>query len=137
MNYGEITMFEKLRRFMYGRYGNDMLNFALLILGCVLTAILSFVRVPYIHYVGMIPYIIVIFRTLSKNIPARQRENAKFIELIQPWKRFIIKKTRQYQDKDHKYYSCPRCHNTLRVPKGRGKIKISCPHCQKEFVKKT
>jgi uncharacterized paraquat-inducible protein A len=85
----------------------------------------------------MIPYIIVIYRTLSKNIPARQRENAKFIELIQPWKKFIIKKSRQFQDKDHRYYACPQCHNTLRVPKGRGKIKISCPHCQKEFIRKT
>ena len=130
-------MLEKLRRFMYGRYGNDMLNFALMILGCVVTAILSFVDVPYLHYIGMIPYILVIYRTLSKNISARQRENAKFLELIQPWKKFVIKKSRQLQDKDHRYYACPQCHNTLRVPKGRGKIKISCPHCGKEFIKKT
>ena len=130
-------MMEKFRRFMYGRYGNDMLNFGLLILGCLITGILSFVKVPYIHYLGMIPYIIVIYRTLSKNISARQRENAKFLELVEPWKRFIIKKTRQFQDKEHRYYACPQCHNTLRVPKGRGKIKISCPHCQKEFIRKT
>lgn len=130
-------MIEKLRKFMYGRYGNDMLNFALMIAGCVITCVLSFVQVRYIHYIGMIPYIIVIYRTLSKNISARQRENAKFIELIQPWKKFIIKKTRQFQDKDHRYYACPQCHNTLRVPKGRGKIKISCPHCAKEFIRKT
>jgi Zn finger protein HypA/HybF involved in hydrogenase expression len=85
----------------------------------------------------MIPYIVVIWRTLSKNISARQRENAKFLEVIQPWKKFIIKKIRQFQDKDHRYYACPQCHNTLRVPKGRGKIKISCPHCHKEFIRKT
>ena len=130
-------MMEKFRRFMYGRYGNDLLNFALMIVGCLITCILSFINVPYIHYLGTIPYIIVVYRTMSKNISARQRENAKFIELIQPWKKFIIKKAKQYQDKDHRYYSCPKCHNTLRVPKGRGKIKISCPHCGKEFIKKT
>jgi uncharacterized paraquat-inducible protein A len=130
-------MMEKFRQFMYGRYGNDLLNFALMIVGCVITAVLSFVDVPYIHYLGLIPYLAVIYRTLSKNIPARQRENAKFIELIQPWKRFIIKKVRQLQDKSHRYYACPQCHNTLRVPKGRGKIKISCPHCGKEFIRKT
>lgn len=130
-------MMEKFRQFMYGRYGNDLLNFALMIVGCVITAVLSFVKVPYIHYLGLIPYLAVIYRTLSKNIPARQRENAKFIELIQPWKKFIIKKVRQLQDKNHRYYACPQCHNTLRVPKGRGKIKISCPHCGKEFIRKT
>ena len=97
-------MLEKLRQFMYGRYGNDMLNFALMIVGCVITGILSFVDVPYIHYIGMIPYIVVIYRTLSKNISARQRENAKFLELIQPWKKFIIKKMRQFQDKYQSVY---------------------------------
>lgn len=137
MIFGEMAMLEKLRKFMYGRYGNDQLNFALLIFGCVLTAILSFIRVPYIHYIGLIPYVIVIFRTLSRNIPARQKENARFIRMTEPLKRFIVKKTRQFQDKDHKYYACPGCRNTLRVPKGRGKIKISCPHCSKEFVRKT
>lgn len=130
-------MLEKIRKFMYGRYGNDMLNFALLIVGCLVTSILPFVKVPYIHYLGLIPYIIVIYRTMSKNISARQRENIKFLQLIEPWKRFIIKKIRQFQDKEHRYYACPQCHNTLRVPKGRGKIKISCPHCKKEFIKKT
>ena len=130
-------MMEKLRQFMYGRYGNDLLNFALLILGCVITGILSFIDVPYIHYLGLIPYLIVIYRTLSKNIGARQRENAKFIELIQPWKKFIIKKTRQFQDKSHRYYACPQCHNTLRVPKGRGKIEITCPKCRMKMIKKT
>ena len=130
-------MLEKLRQFMYGRYGNDMLNFGLMIAGCLITGILSFVKVPYLHYIGMIPYLIVIYRSLSKNIPARQRENAKFLKLIEPWKRFLIKKARQLQDKDHRYYACPQCHNTLRVPKGRGKIKISCPHCHKEFIRKT
>lgn len=130
-------MMEKFRQFMYGRYGNDMLNFALLIVGCLITSILSFSKVPYLHYIGLIPYLAVIYRTLSKNIPARQKENAKFLELIQPWKKFIIKKARQFQDKNHRYYPCPQCHNTLRVPKGRGKIKISCPHCGKEFIRKT
>lgn len=130
-------MLEKLRRFMYGRYGNDQLNFFLLIAGCVITCIFSFVDIPFVHYLGMLPYIAVIFRTLSKNIPARQKENAKFLELSAPWRKFIVKKYRQFQDKDHKYYACPKCHNTLRVPKGRGKIKISCPHCQKEFLRKT
>ena len=53
-------MMEKFRQFMYGRYGNDLLNFALMLLGCVVTAVLSFIDVPYIHYLGMIPYLVVI-----------------------------------------------------------------------------
>lgn len=127
----------KIRQFMSGRYGTDVLNFALIISGCVLTFVLSLFRVRYGSLISPIPYGIAIYRMLSRNYAARSRENAKFLKLITPVKNFIQKKTAQFQDKDHKYYNCPQCHNTLRVPKGRGKIKISCPHCSKEFIKRT
>ena len=128
---------QKLREFMVGRYGNDMLNTVLFISGAVLSLILSLFRVPYGSFVSFIPYGIALYRMLSKNYAARSKENAKFLEISEPWRRFLMKKLRQFQDKDHRYYSCPKCHNTLRVPKGRGKIRISCPHCSKEFIKKT
>ncbi len=130
-------MLDKIKQFMMGRYGNDQLNLALMIFGCVLTFVLSLFDVPYVRYLGLIPYIIAVVRMLSKDIGKRQQENLKFLKLSAPWRQFIIKKVKQFQDKDHRYYQCPQCHQTLRVPKGRGKIKISCPHCSKEFIKKT
>ncbi len=130
-------MLDKIRQFMVGRYGNDQLNLALLIFGCVLTFFLSLFDVPYVRYLGLIPYILAAVRMLSKDIGKRQQENLKFLKISAPWRQFIIKKFNQVQDKDHRYYQCPQCHNTLRVPKGRGKIKISCPHCGREFIKKT
>ena len=130
-------MLDKIKQFMMGRYGNDQLNLALIIFGCVLTFFLSLFDVPYLRYLGLIPYIIAVVRMLSKDIGKRQQENLKFLKLSAPWRQFIIKKVKQFQDKDHRYYQCPQCHQTLRVPKGRGKIKISCPHCSKEFIKKT
>lgn len=128
---------DKFRKFMYGRYGNDQLNLALVIFGCVVTLILSFVDIRLSRYLGLIPYGIALWRALSKNTAKRQQENLKFLKASAPWRNFIVKKVKQFQDKEHKYYACPQCHNTLRVPKGRGKIKISCPHCSKEFVRKT
>ena len=133
-------MMERLRRFMQGRYGNDQLNMFLIICGCVLTLILSlFVpgRFYYLRSIGTVFYIIALFRSFSKNCDKRRSENAKFMELSKPWRVFIMKKIGQLQDKDHRYYNCPQCHRTLRVPKGRGKINISCPHCGKQFKKKT
>ncbi len=128
---------EKLRNFFAGRYGNDRLNIFLFILGCVLTFILSLFKIPYIGIISYIPYGFAIFRMLSKNIIKRQRENAKFLTLSEPWRKFIKMKYNQFQDKDHKYYRCPKCNHTLRVPKGKGRIRINCPHCNKEFVKRT
>jgi len=125
---------------MYGRYGgNDALNIFLVILGAFITLILSFFfyRAPFARLIGLIPYGIAVFRALSRNYDARIKENARFLEVSAPWRAFIQKKISQFRDKDHRYYACPKCHRTLRVPKGRGKIRISCPHCGKEFTKKT
>lgn len=128
---------EKLRQLMVGRYGNDALSTALIIFGAVLSLLFSLFRIPYGSLISFIPYGIALWRIFSKKYTKRSAENAKFLELSAPWRSFLMKKLRQFQDKDHRYYSCPKCHNTLRVPKGRGKIKISCPHCNKEFIKKT
>ena len=131
------SIMEKIRQFMFGRYGNDFLNTALFILGAVISLVFSLFRIPWGGIVSFIPYGIALYRMLSKNYTKRSAENAKFLELSQPWRAFLMKKFRQLQDKEHRYYNCPKCHNTLRVPKGRGKIRISCPHCGKEFIKRT
>ncbi len=132
-------MINKIRQFMYGRYGNDALNICLIVTGALITMILSLFlyKIAFVSYIGSVFYIAAAVRALSKNHEARSRENMKFLQLIEPAKRLVMKKVSQHNDKDHKYYNCPRCHKTLRVPKGKGKIKISCPHCSKEFLRKT
>jgi len=37
----------------------------------------------------------------------------------------------------HKYYKCSTYKTTLRVPKAKGKIVITCPKCREKFVKNT
>lgn len=131
-------MLNRLRDFMVGRYArNDQLNIALTIFGCALTFIFSIIRIRYLHFISWIPFLIVLIRFLSKNIPARQNENQKFLTWSEPWRRFLVKKFDQWKDTDHKYYNCPKCSRTLRVPKNKGKIKISCPHCGKDFTRRT
>lgn len=127
----------RFRQFMYGRYGMDSLNLALVILGCILTVILSFVRTPYYNIIGFIPYAIVLFRALSKNHAARIRENNVFLKYYNPTADFFKRKYNRFKDKDHKYYKCPTCKKVLRVPKGRGKIEICCPYCSTKFKKNT
>lgn len=122
---------------MYGRYGADQLGIALIVLGCIITFSLSFIRVPYYRLIGLIPYGFFLFRALSKNIEKRRAENEKFLKVWYPCCDFFKKKSSQFQDKEHKYYKCPGCSRTLRVPKGKGKIEISCPHCGRKFKKRT
>lgn len=122
---------------MVGRYGVDTLNIALVITGCVLTFILSFIRTPYYRLIGFLPYALMIFRAVSKNHAARIKENNTFLKYYTPLAEYCKKKHRQLQDKEHRYYKCPTCKKVLRVPSGRGKIEINCPYCKTKFKKNT
>ena len=122
----------KFRIFMQGRYGSDQLSLALLILSIILSFLTPLTRIPFIGLLSYIPLIFCMYRMFSKNISKRYEENRKFMNVWHPTKLKIlniknkaVKKINQLKDKDHKYYKCPNCHKTLRVPKGRGKIRIS------------
>ena len=41
------------------------------------------------------------------------------------------------KDREHRYYACPKCRQPVRVPRGKGKIAITCPKCKERFIKKT
>lgn len=127
----------KIREFMKDRYGIDQLGMGLIILGCALTFILSFFRAPYYRLIALIPMIIAFARAISKQWEKRYAENARFMKVWSPVRKRLIEKYKQLKDKDHKYFKCPKCKRVLRVPKNRGKIEISCPHCQTKFKKRT
>lgn len=118
-----------LRNFMVGRYGTDKLNMALLCAGLVLCVISVFAGSWVKFVTWLLSYVLlfwVIFRTLSRNTYKRYQENRKFQLLIT-----------RIKDREHRYYACPRCRQSVRVPRGKGKISITCPKCKEKFVKKT
>lgn len=127
----------RLRRMFEGKYGFDQLNVALGILSCLITFSLSFIRVPYYRLFGLIPLVFVAIRAFSTDFAARQKENEKFLKVFLPLKNYFVKKYRQFQDKEHKYYDCSGCSHTLRVPKNKGKIEITCPYCGRKFKRNT
>lgn len=128
-------MFQKLgdalRRFMYGRYGTDKLNKWLLI-GALVLILLGWLGgklVPWMSVFSLLAYLPLgwsIIRTYSRNIEARRRENAAFQRVLT-----------RLSDRDNRYYKCPRCRQTVRVPRGKGRINIRCPKCGERFMKKT
>ncbi|MBQ5748536.1 MAG: hypothetical protein IIV87_00125 [Oscillospiraceae bacterium] len=123
---------DALRRFMYGRYGSDQLNQALLVCGLVFLLIgwlgQRFIA-PWLGIFNLLFYVPMIWclvRMYSRNIAARRRENAA-------WMRFVSR----LKDREHRYFRCPRCRQTVRVPSCRGKISIRCPKCGAQFIKRT
>ena len=123
-------MVYSLRRFMEGRYGNDKLNNA--ILGCALVMVILalFIRNPLVNLIlHGISYALMfwsIFRTLSRNTYKRYQENRQFLKTLD-----------RARDREHRYFECPKCRQTVRVPRGKGKIAITCPRCREKFVKKS
>ncbi len=128
---------QKLREFMYGRNGTDMFSLALVIAGFVINVlyVLTTFRLLYLLSLAIFGY--ALFRTLSKNIPARQKENQKFMEF---WWKFKNRWTGIRADfeerKTYKHFKCPSCGQKIRIPRGRGKVEIRCPKCSNRFVKK-
>ena len=119
-----------LRRFMMGRYGTDKLNMVILGTGLVFSLVSMFIRYAPVNLALMvISYGLMgwaIFRTLSRNTYKRYQENRKYLMLLQ-----------RIKDREHRYFDCPRCRQQVRVPRGKGKIAITCPKCREKFVKKT
>ena len=136
-------MMNCFRRFMYGRYGSDQLSAFLFVLYVFLVLFQLAFRnsVPGVILMA-VSYVVVFlyfFRFLSRNIYKRQRENQKFLNIWNPFKNYFkfIKLCIQERNGVKKLFRCPKCHQTIRVPKGKGKIAITCPKCHFEFVKKT
>ena len=131
-------MREKLRQFMIGRYGTDGLNQFLSIASLVLLLIAIISRVNLFTYLGVALLIFCYYRTFSRNISKRTEENYKFYTL----KDRVDNKFKGWKEqwanrKVYHYYRCPQCRQKLRVPRGRGRIQISCPRCGTQFIKKS
>ena len=129
---------QKLYRFMYGRYGNDVLNtFLLFIIVIGILCNSFFIHKAIFTYIIWVILFLNIWRTYSRNITQRRKENDVFLRYIRPFRRYFFLLRRRMQDKDNKYYLCRKCQQMVRVPKGRGKITITCPVCKNKFSKKS
>ncbi len=134
-------MKEKLRlrfsRFMIGRYGVDDFNrflnalvFILLILGIFISR--------YFTYLGLVVIVYEYFRVFSRDISKRFKENIFYLNKKRKIDKWIAnKKIRISQRKTHRFYTCPSCKKTVRIPKGKGKVMIKCPICNTEFEGKS
>ena len=131
-------MRQRLAQFMVGRNGNDQLNsflilvtLALLILGRLFGGAFGSILTG----LALAGLAVIYFRMLSKNVYRRREENGRFMQL-----RYRVSakmrglRERWVQRKDYKFFSCPACRCTLRVPRGHNKIRIVCKKCGHSFV---
>lgn len=133
-----------MQQFMVGRYGIDELWRALLVFYVISILITNIVyRFSHIAYYALnvlswAIFIFAIFRVFSKNIEARRSENQSWLRFTGNIKQKAMQsKNMRKQKKTHKFVKCKQCKRVLRLPKNKGKLNVTCPHCKNQFVVNT
>ena len=122
----------KLMQFMIGRRGFDQFSRDLMVFSLVLIAADILVPGELLGTFGMLVMVYSYYRALSRNLTRRHAENEWYVTYV--GSRLRILKQRDY--KHYRYFRCPQCRQTLRAPKGRGKIRVTCSRCHSVFEKK-
>ena len=131
-------MRDKFMRFMQGRYGMDPFG-RFLVMAALACAFLSmFMRNDAFYTVALLLIVYSYFRMFSRNVGKRYAENTKFLQMKE---RFLgrVRKQRNMMEQRRYYhiYTCPKCSQKIRIPRGKGKIEIRCPKCGETFIKKS
>lgn len=122
------------RKFMAGRYGVDQLSNLILILSIILMIIGGTGKIQLLNYIGMALLLYNYYRVFSKDLNRRYQENMVYLRYTNNVRSKVNGlKNRLKQSRTHKFFKCPSCSKQLKVPKGKGKINITCPHCKEKF----
>lgn len=155
------------RRFMVGRYGSDQLSRFTMILAVIMLVLNMIFRTKtsVFYWLVWVFLLISYFRMFSKNTQKRYDENTRYLQLKEKilgklrgtrggsGAKSVRDSYRYYEnaynnasrsnsstmrsDKEHRIFRCPNCDQRVRVPRGRGKIEITCPRCSHKFIKRS
>lgn len=128
----------KLNIWMRGRYGADELNRAMLFAALAMILLSAFPGLEILNSIALLLLLLAMFRMCSKNTLKRRGERdawLRFTGNIKSW--FVLQKRRFKDRKSYKYFRCKQCGTVLRVPVGKGKLKIVCRKCGSEMSGKT
>lgn len=133
-----MRMRERMQGFMAGRYGTDQLSKLILWISLACLAVSMFTRLNVFYILGLVLLIYTYYRMFSRNVAKRYAENQKYLN----WRYgFAVRRNKRRvhweQRKIYRFYKCPQCRQKVRVPKGKGKVAITCPKCRMEFVRKS
>lgn len=139
------------RPFNSGRNGADELSVTLIVAGILILLAYPVFTLTYLKVIsvaaGVILIALAVMRSLSTNTGKRRAENDRFVSFFrrkgseerrrEREEKKARKAKRKENEKIYAYFFCPKCKKELRVPRGRGKIKITCPNCSEQFIRKT
>lgn len=131
-------MMNWLRNFMAGRYGADHFNRFLLGVALIAMLLSSFFGRTVLYSISLLILLYCSFRMFSRDYDKRYQENNKYLTYKNRFFNIFRKgKNTVNQRKEYHIYKCPSCKQKIRVPRGKGRIEITCPKCHTQFIKKS
>ncbi len=135
----------KFMNFMRGRYGADALGRDMLWLSVGLMLLNLVIQNGILRFVPFVILLISYLRMFSKNITKRYNENRvytnnkyKITKHFNKPLKSIKKGFKRILDlPKYKYIKCPSCAQTLRLPRGKKDITVTCPKCKSKFDART
>lgn len=131
-------MREKFFRFMAGRNGVDQLSRLFTYIALALILANLFFRSSVVWVLTLLALIYSYYRIFSKNVYRRREENSRYMALrykavsgVRNWR------DRMSQRRDYVFFRCPGCRAMLRVPRGKGKLRVTCRKCGAAFERRT
>lgn len=124
-------MDNKIRKFMYGRYGVDELYKFEVVLYFICLFLNIFLNNIFLNIFILFLLLSITYRMFSRKIYRRSRENKIYLgirnKLVSPF----INIKRNIKDKDHVYKRCLKCKTILKLPlpNKRGINHAKCPNC--------
>lgn len=127
-----------INKLLYGRYGVDQFSIALLGFSVLFSLLFTFTDWTILYIISSAILVFAIYRIFSKNFTRRQKEYQGWLKFSTTFKKKSNKCVRRIKDFPHfKYYTCMNCKQTMRIPRGKGRIEIRCPKCGYSFRSKT
>ena len=115
--------------FMAGRYGSDQLGLTLVVAGFILSLLAQFAG-RWLSVVALALVVVAVVRMLSKDRASRAKENQAFLMLLAKPRAWFRRQQTKWKNRDTKaYVRCPHCHGEFALPKGKGHLRATCPHC--------
>ena len=131
-------MKQKFQNFMSGRYGVDDFSKALLYATLALCLVSLFTRNRMLNLLLTAGLVFIYYRMFSKNYSRRYQENLWYLRQKDKVMHFFRRpNSLAQQRKTHRIYTCPQCRQKIRIPKGHGKVQITCPQCKTAFIKRS
>ena len=122
---------ERIVYFVQGRTGVDELGRTTAVLSIVCSLLGTVLGSQILGTIGTVFAFYFILRFFSKRSYVRIDENTRYLSWCN------LQKMRFQQRKEYRIYPCKGCRKNIRVPKGKGKIEITCPKCGRKMIRRS